>query len=57
MTPGMPRVFLSGDFLDTRLATWIRREVDRAPPLTGEQIEKLRGLLPYPGVVDSSTAA
>jgi hypothetical protein len=31
-----------------RLAAWIKREVDRAPPLRAEQIEKLRGLLPYP---------
>lgn len=31
-----------------RLAAAIRREVDAAPPLSAEQIEQLRGLLPYP---------
>lgn len=31
-----------------RLAAAIKREVDRSPPLTAEQIERLRGLLPAP---------
>lgn len=44
-----------------RLAAAIKREVDRSPPLSAalsaDQIEKLRGLLPYPTPADSTTAA
>lgn len=36
------------DYRAERLAAAIRREVDASPPLTAEQIEKLRGLLPAP---------
>lgn len=32
------------------LAEPVRRLVDAAPPLTAEQIEQLRGLLPAPGI-------
>lgn len=32
----------------TKLAAKIREAVDAAPPLTSEQIEKLRSLLPLP---------
>lgn len=31
-----------------RLAAVIKREVAARPPLSAEQIEQLRGLLPYP---------
>lgn len=37
------------DFRAERLAAAIQREVDRSPPLSAEQIEQLRGLLPFPG--------
>jgi len=36
------------DYRAERLAAAIRREVDASPPLTAEQIEQLRGLLPAP---------
>lgn len=39
-----------------QLAAWIKREVDRSPPLSPDQIEKLRGLLPYPYPADSAAA-
>jgi hypothetical protein len=39
-----------------RLAAWIKREVDRAPPVSPDQIEQLRGLLPYPYAADSTAA-
>lgn len=39
------------DLKAARLAAVIRREVDRSPPLTAEQIEQLRGLLPAPATV------
>ncbi|MGH3777641.1 MAG: hypothetical protein ACRDRR_18250 [Pseudonocardiaceae bacterium] len=34
------------DLKAARLAAAIKREVDSAPPLSAEQIEQLRGLLP-----------
>jgi hypothetical protein len=36
------------DLAAARLAEHIRKVVDTAPPLTPEQIEQLRGLLPAP---------
>lgn len=39
-----------------QLAAWIKREVDRAPPLSPDQIEQLRGLLPYPYPAGSTAA-
>lgn len=36
------------DYRAQRLADAIERAVAAAPPLTPEQIEQLRGLLPYP---------
>lgn len=36
------------DLKAARLAAAIKREVDRSPALTAEQIEQLRGLLPAP---------
>lgn len=41
--PGLRR-----DLRAAALAEHIRKVVDTAPPLTAEQIEGLRGLLPYP---------
>jgi hypothetical protein len=37
-----------------RLAAAIKREVDHSPPLSADQIEKLRGLLPYPTPADTA---
>jgi hypothetical protein len=52
------RVYLSRrDHRTGRMAAAIKREVDRASPLSAEQIETLRGLLPYPRADDSFTAA
>jgi hypothetical protein len=36
------------DLAAERLAEHVRRVVAAAPPLTPEQIDRLRGLLPYP---------
>lgn len=36
------------DLRAARLAAAIKREVDAMPPLSAEQIEQLRGLLPAP---------
>jgi hypothetical protein len=36
------------DYRAQRLADTIQRAVAAAPPLTHEQVEQLRGLLPYP---------
>jgi hypothetical protein len=36
------------DLAAERLTEAVRRAVATAPPLSAEQIEKLRGLLPYP---------
>jgi hypothetical protein len=36
------------DLAAARLTEAVRRAVATAPPLSAEQIEKLRGLLPYP---------
>jgi hypothetical protein len=40
-----------------RIAAAIKRAVDSAPPLSQEQIEQLRGLLPHPSPGGTSTAA
>jgi hypothetical protein len=37
-----------------RLAAAIKREVDRSPPFSADQIEELRGLLPYPTPADTA---
>lgn len=44
------------NFRAEQLAAWIKREVDRAPPLSPDQIEQLRGLLPYPYPAGSTAA-
>jgi hypothetical protein len=41
-------IAISVDPRAQRLAAAIKREVDRSPPLSPDQIEELRGLLPYP---------
>jgi hypothetical protein len=41
-------VTLSRDPRIQRLTAAIKREVDRSPRLSPEQIERLRGLLPFP---------
>lgn len=40
-----------------RLAAAIKREVDSAPPLSPEQIEQLRGLLPAPCALPAAAEA
>lgn len=40
-----------------RLAAAIQREVANAPPLSPDQVEQLRGLLPYPYAPDTTAAA
>jgi hypothetical protein len=48
-------IALSRDSCTQRIAAAIICNVDRGPPLSADQIEKLRGLLPYPD--DNSTRA
>ncbi|MGH3963630.1 MAG: hypothetical protein ACRDRY_10305 [Pseudonocardiaceae bacterium] len=56
MTSEMRAYLRSDDPEAQRLAAWIKREVDRAPPLSPEQIEVLRGLLPFPGSGSDSSS-
>jgi hypothetical protein len=49
-------IALSLDPHAQRLAAAIKKEVDRSPPLSPDQIEELRGLLPYPTPADSTAA-
>ncbi|MGH3935214.1 MAG: hypothetical protein ACRDS1_09600 [Pseudonocardiaceae bacterium] len=48
--PGHPETTeAEREFRAEVLAEHIRQVVDTMPPLSAEQIEQLRGLLPYPG--------
>lgn len=51
-------IAISVDPRAQRLAAAIKQEVDRSPPLSAalsaDQIEKLRGLLPYPYPADTA---
>ncbi len=49
-------VHLTDDSRAEQLAAWIKREVANAPPSSPDQIEQLRGLLPYPYPADSTAA-
>lgn len=48
---------LRAEYYTTILAAKIKETVDKAPPLTAEQIERLRGLLPVPTGRDEAGAA